>query len=132
MTCPTKFTWPPRPTWDEYFENIAQVVATRSTCNRQHVGCVVVNKVDHRILATSYNGAPAGAAHCGVDESLLPEEHCQNALHAEQNLLGYAARAGVSIANADWYLYPIGPCDRCLWLIKATNPNRIIFPTNAV
>jgi deoxycytidylate deaminase len=51
-----------RPSLDEYFLKLAAVVAERSTCIRRHVGAVAVR--DKHILATGYNGAPAGAADC--------------------------------------------------------------------
>ena len=57
-----------RPTWDEYFMDIAHLVKTRSTCCRRHVGAVVVK--DKRILSTGYNGAPIGCHHC-LDKGCL-------------------------------------------------------------
>ena len=54
-----------RPSWDEYFIKLATEVAKRSTCLRRQVGAVIVDK-DNHILATGYNGAPAGLDHCIV------------------------------------------------------------------
>jgi dCMP deaminase len=53
---------PPRPPWEEYFMQIANVVATRSSCLRRQVGAVVVK--NRQILSTGYNGVPRGLAHC--------------------------------------------------------------------
>ena len=51
-----------RPSWDEYFMTITRQVADRSTCLRAKVGAVIVR--DRNILATGYNGSPAGLPHC--------------------------------------------------------------------
>ena len=87
-----------RPSWDQYFLKIAQEVATRSTCLRRHVGCVLV--LDKRILATGYNGVPTGIEHCET-RGCLREQHnvpsgerhelCRG-LHAEMNALLQGAR----------------------------------------
>src|SRR5690349_1035987 len=74
-----------RPTWDEYFLDIAFSVAERSTCDRAHVGAVLVR--DRRILATGYNGSPAGLPHCDEVGHLLIDGHCVRTLHAEQNAI---------------------------------------------
>ena len=83
----------PRPSWDEYFLGIADLVSKRSTCLRRRVGAVLVK--DRHILATGYNGAPSGLPHCLDIGCLLQQlnvpsgerhELCR-ALHAEQNAL---------------------------------------------
>ena len=51
-----------RPSWEEYFMEIATLVAKRSTCLRRSVGAVIVK--DKRVLSTGYNGAPSGVRHC--------------------------------------------------------------------
>jgi dCMP deaminase len=98
-----------RPVWDEYFMSIAELVATRSTCLRRHVGAVLVK--DKRILSTGYNGAPAGIRHCDETGCLrlktaVPsgERHelCRG-LHAEQNAIIQAAYHGISIAGSTLY-----------------------------
>ena len=98
-----------RPSWDEYFMSIAQLVATRSTCLRRRVGAVLVK--DRRLLATGYNGAPAGVRHCEEtgclrQDSSVPSgqrhELCRG-LHAEQNSIIQAAHHGISIAGASLY-----------------------------
>lgn len=117
-----------RPDWDEYFMSIAQVVSTRGTCNRAKVGVVVVDD-SHRILATGYNGAPPGEPHCPDDESPHLNEHCPRSIHAEQNVLGHAARAGVRLEGATWYFWPFGPCPNCRLLLKAAGAKRTVFVT---
>lgn len=111
-----------RPTWDEYFFQIAQQVATRSTCLRRQVGAVVVK--DKRILATGYNGAPSGVVHCEEvgclrDELGVPsgERHeLSRALHAEQNAIAQAALHGVKIKGASIYCTH-QPCSLCAKMI---------------
>jgi dCMP deaminase len=98
-----------RPDWDEYFIELAHVVAKRSTCVRRHVGALIVK--EHRILTTGYNGAPSGLTHCldsgcmrnelGI-ESGTRLEICR-ALHAEMNAIIQAAQHGVSTRGATLY-----------------------------
>ena len=98
-----------RPSWNEYFASITRMVATRSTCLRRHVGAILVK--EKRILATGYNGAPAGLKHC-IEVGCLREdasipsgtrhELCR-ALHAEQNAIVQAARYGIPIAGSTLY-----------------------------
>jgi dCMP deaminase len=107
-----------RPTWDRYFFEIARVVASRSTCLRRRVGALLV--LDKRILATGYNGAPAGLSHC-ADTGCLRErmnipagerhELCRG-LHAEQNAIIQAAVHGVAIEGASLYCTHF-PCVVC-------------------
>jgi dCMP deaminase len=107
-----------RPSWDEYFMDIAEQVSRRSTCLRRHVGAVLV--VDRRLLATGYNGAPAGAAHCEEAGCLRQQmqvpsgqrhELCRG-LHAEQNAIVQAAKHGVRIDGATLYTTH-HPCSMC-------------------
>ncbi|MDD2472070.1 MAG: cytidine/deoxycytidylate deaminase family protein [Dehalococcoidales bacterium] len=107
-----------RPSLDEYFLKLAAVVAERSTCIRRHVGAVAVR--DKHILATGYNGAPAGAADClelGClrNENNIPSgqrhEVCR-AIHAEQNVIIQAALHGVSLEGAIIYATH-SPCVLC-------------------
>ena len=99
----------PRPSWNEYFISITEMVANRSTCIRRHVGAVLVK--EKRILATGYNGAPAGLKHCEEvgclrEDSAIPSgtrhELCRG-LHAEQNAIIQAAYHGISIGGATLY-----------------------------
>jgi len=111
-----------RPSWDEYFLNIAKLVATRSTCLRRQVGAVVVK--DKQILATGYNGAPTGITHCDKAGCLREQlkvpsgerhELCR-ALHAEQNAFLQAAKHGVSLAGSTLYI-TVQPCSICAKMI---------------
>ena len=107
-----------RPEWDDYFLEITQVVAKRSTCLRRQVGAILVK--DKHILATGYNGAPQGLAHCEKVGCLrkamnIPsgERHelCR-ALHAEQNAIIQAAVQGISIKDSTLYC-TASPCSLC-------------------
>jgi len=107
-----------RPSWDEYFLEVAVLVSKRATCIRRKVGAVLVK--DKKILATGYNGAPAGLKHC-IDIGCLREEMkipsgerhelCRG-LHAEQNVLLQAALYGVSTKNSVLYVTN-QPCVIC-------------------
>ncbi|OGO04219.1 MAG: cytidine deaminase [Chloroflexi bacterium RBG_13_56_8] len=111
-----------RPSWDEYFMDIAHQVATRSTCLRRHVGALIVR--DKRILCTGYNGPPRGLDHCDVTGCLREEmgipsgqrqEICRG-LHAEQNAIIQAALHGVSAAGGTIYITH-QPCITCAKMI---------------
>ena len=74
-----------RASWDEYFMNIARVVSTRSTCDRKHVGAVIVR--DKTILSTGYNGSIRGLPHCDEVGHLMEDGHCVRTIHAEANAI---------------------------------------------
>lgn len=111
-----------REPWPDYFFGIAKVVATRSTCPRKQVGCVIVR--ENRILATGYNGSPPGEAHCddeGCDIEVSPRwgiEHCVRTVHAEANAIATAARFGTTLDGATAYV-TLNPCERCSKLLKS-------------
>jgi len=107
-----------RPSWDEYFLEVADLVTKRATCLRRRVGAVLVK--DKKILATGYNGAPSGLEHCFetgcIREKLkIPSgqrhELCRG-LHAEQNVILQAALYGVSTKGSTLYLTN-QPCVIC-------------------
>ena len=113
---------PARPDWHTYFMEITELVARRSTCLRRHVGAVIVK--NKRMLATGYNGAPAGVTHCSETGCLrarlnVPsgERHelCRG-IHAEQNAIIQAAFHGVSIQGASLYCTN-QPCSICAKMI---------------
>jgi dCMP deaminase len=113
-----------RATWDEYFMNIAREVATRSTCDRKHVGAVLVR--DKSILATGYNGAIRGLPHCDEEGHLMEDGHCIRTVHAEANAIVQAARNGVRIDGASIYV-TASPCWGCFRLIANAGIQRICF-----
>ena len=111
-----------RPAWEEYFMDIALLVAKRSTCLRRAVGALIIK--DKRILSTGYNGAPSGIRHCGEVgclrktmkiESGQRHELCRG-IHAEQNAIIQAAYHGVPIKGASLYCTNL-PCVICTKMI---------------
>lgn len=121
-----------RPSFDEYFMEIAHIVAKRSTCLRRKVGAVLVK--DNHILSTGYNGAPKGFPHCKevgcLREKLkVPpgERHelCRG-LHAEQNAIIQAAVFGVSVKGATLYC-TCAPCVVCAKMLINAEIERIVF-----
>ena len=123
---------PPRLSWDEYFMEIAQLVARRSTCLRRQVGAVLVK--DKKILATGYNGAPTGLEHC-LDVGCLRErlnipsgerhELCRG-LHAEQNAIIQAAYHGVSIRDSTLFCTNL-PCSICIKMVINAGIETVVY-----
>src|SRR5450432_916183 len=113
-----------RASWDEYFMNIAREVATRSTCDRKHVGAVLVR--DKCILATGYNGSIRGLPHCDEVGHMMEEGHCVRTVHAEANAIVQAARNGVRLEGGDIYV-SASPCFGCYKLIANSGLGRIVF-----
>ena len=113
-----------RASWDTYFMRIAEQVATRSTCDRKHVGAVIVR--DRMILTTGYNGSIRGLAHCDDVGHLLEEGHCVRTVHAEANAIVQAARNGVRIDGGAIYV-TASPCFNCFKLIANAGLRRIVF-----
>jgi dCMP deaminase len=121
-----------RPSWDDYFIQITDLVASRSTCLRRKVGAILVR--DKHILATGYNGAPQGLAHC-LEAGCLREalnipsgqrhELCR-AIHAEQNVIIQAARHGISIVDSTLYC-TTQPCVICTKMLINAGVKKIIY-----
>ncbi len=120
-----------RPSWDEYFLEIARLVKSRSTCLRRQVGAVFVR--DKRVLATGYNGAPSGLKHCDEvgcirEREGVPsgERHelCRG-IHAEQNAMLQAAQHGVGLIGSILYC-TTQPCVLCAKMLINSGVERII------
>ncbi|PYT06365.1 MAG: deaminase [Acidobacteria bacterium] len=110
--------------WNEYFMNIAQQAATRSTCDRKHVGAVIVR--NRTILSTGYNGSIRGMPHCDDVGHEMENGHCVATIHAEANALIQAARNGVNIEGAELYT-TASPCWFCFKLMANAGIRRIYF-----
>lgn len=120
-----------RPSWDEYFSQLARMVASRSTCLRRKVGALLVK--GERIIATGYNGAPQGIPHC-LDVGCLRQERdipsghryelCRG-VHAEQNAIINAARYGVSTLGSALYCTH-QPCMLCSRMIVNAGVIRVV------
>jgi dCMP deaminase len=104
--------------------DIARVVSTRATCDRKHVGAVIVR--DRSILATGYNGSIRGLPHCTDVGHLMEEGHCVRTVHAESNAIAQAAKNGVRIDAASIYV-TASPCWACFRLIANSGIQRIVF-----
>lgn len=122
-----------RPGWDEYFMRIAREVAQRATCPRAKCGTVLVDPVDHHILATGYNGSPPNKPHCIDKGCIMIDGHCQRALHSEVNAIARAARRGISIGGAHAYVYGSradgevkNVCRECAKVLRAANVQVIV------
>ena len=122
-----------RLTWDQYFMTITQQVAERSTCNRAKVGAVIVR--DRNILATGYNGAPAGMPHCTeagclIYESKTPygevEQNCFRTIHAEINAIAQAAKNGSNIKDSSIYVTHT-PCIHCIKVLVNTGIKNVYY-----
>jgi dCMP deaminase len=122
-----------RPTWDQYFMTITRQVAERSTCTRAKVGAVIVR--ERNILATGYNGSPAGLPHCTdvgclIYTSQTPsgetEENCFRTIHAEINAIAQAAKNGVAIRGGDIYITHT-PCIHCLKVLINTGIRNVYY-----
>jgi len=121
-----------RPSWDEYFMEMAELTAQRSTCMRRNVGAVIVK--DKHAVATGYNGAPQGVPHCDELGGCLRQqlgvpsgqrhEICR-ALHAEQNAIIQAAKMGNAIEGATIYVTH-KPCIICAKMIINSGIKRIV------
>jgi len=121
-----------RPSWDEYFMEMARVIASRSTCLRRSVGALLVR--DKRILATGYNGAPANLPHCaevGCRREELGiasgerQELCRG-LHAEQNAIIQGALHGVGVRGSVLYC-TTQPCAICAKMLINAGVERVVY-----
>ena len=113
-----------RVSWDEYFMNIAREAARRSTCDRKHVGAVIVR--ERTILSTGYNGSVRGLPHCDDVGHQMEDGHCVRTIHAETNAIIQAAKNGTRIAEAEIYV-TASPCWPCFKTIANAGIVRIVF-----
>jgi dCMP deaminase len=102
---------------------VAKVVATRATCDRKHVGAVLVR--DRHILATGYNGSLPGTPHCDDVGHLMVDDHCLRTIHAEANAVAQAAKTGTNVAGATCYV-TASPCFNCFKQLVGAGIKRIV------
>jgi len=121
-----------RPSWDEYFLKIVEMVGSRGTCDRFRGGCVITR--NKRIISTGYAGSPVGAAHCDdvghemhtvTDENGITSRHCIRTTHAEQNAICEAARMGIALEGGTLYC-KMTPCYTCAKMIINAGIKRVI------
>lgn len=109
-----------RVSWDEYFSKIVSVTAERSSCERLHVGCLLVK--DNRIISQGYNGYLPGCPH----ESIIRDDHEQAIIHAEQNAISDCAKRGASCEDSIAYITHY-PCINCCKILLASGIKKIIY-----
>lgn len=121
-----------RPSWDEYFMKIAEMVGTRGSCDRGRAGCVITR--DHRIVTTGYVGSPCGLPHCDevghemhtvMHEDGTSSRHCIRTAHAEQNAICEAARMGIALEGGTLYC-KMTPCYACGKMIINAGIKRVV------
>ncbi len=121
-----------RPTWDEYFLQMADLVGSRGTCDRGHAGAVITR--DKRIVATGYAGSPVGLSHCDevghemhtvTGEDGTVSRHCIRTAHAELNAITNAARVGVAVEGATLYCKFL-PCYTCAKAVINAGIKRVV------
>lgn len=114
----------PRPSWDDYFMATALLLSTRSSCERLHVGCLMVSSGKHpnRIVAAGYNGFLPGAPH----DSKVRDGHEQATVHAEQNAVADAAKRGIPLQGSVCYITHF-PCINCAKILASAGISEICY-----
>jgi len=120
-----------RPSWDEYFIELVEHIASRSTCLRHKDGAVIVK--NKHVVSVGYNGSPEGLVHCSEIGCIREQKHipsgerhelCRGA-HAEANAITYAARYGISVESATMYCTRF-PCSFCAKMIVNAGIKRVV------
>ena len=104
--------------------NIAKEAATRSTCDRKHVGAVIAR--DKTILSTGYNGSIRGMPHCDEVGHLMEDGHCVATIHAETNAILQAAKNGVRLEGSEVFI-TASPCWSCFKMLANTGIKKIYY-----
>jgi dCMP deaminase len=112
--------WNSRIDWEHYFMSTALMISSRSSCDRLHVGCVLVR--DTRIISMGYNGFLPGRPH----ESIVRDGHEQATVHAEQNAITDCSRRGISCNGATAYVTHY-PCINCFKILAASGIIRVVY-----
>ncbi len=121
-----------RPSWDDYFMEVANAISKRATCDRGKSGCVIAK--DRQLIVSGYVGSPTSFQHCDelghqikkvTHENGEITEHCMRTVHAEQNAICQAARIGVSISGATIYTR-MTPCRTCAMLLINCGISRVV------
>ena len=113
-----------RASWEEYFMGIAKQVASRSTCDRKHVGAVISR--DKTILSTGYNGSIRGMPHCDEVGHMIENDHCVATIHAETNAILQAAKNGVMIDKGEIYI-TASPCWPCFKMLANAGIKKVYY-----
>jgi len=113
-----------RPSWDEYFLQIADLVSTRSTCDRLHVGAILVR--NRMIVSSGYNGAPRQTQQCDEVGCRIVNDHCVRTVHAEVNSVIQAAFHGISTEGTTLYTKYF-PCEHCVKVLINAGVKEIVY-----
>ena len=113
-----------RMSWDSYFIQLAKLASERATCDRLHVGCILVK--DKRVIATAYNGSVSGMPHCNDVGCKVVDNHCIRTIHAEQNAIFQCAKFGVSTEGSTLYITHF-PCLNCTKAIIQSGISKIVY-----
>lgn len=94
-----------RPSWNDYWYEMAKLVSSRATCLRASCGCVIVSS-DNRILTTGYNGSLPGEPHC-LDVGCAQDDRgsCKRTVHAEMNAVLQGVKNSISLVGGRAYVY---------------------------
>ena len=109
-----------RPSWEEYFKDLVNLTASRSSCDRLNVGCIFVK--ENRIIAQGYNGYISGCEH----KMVMRDNHNIATIHAEQNTITDCAKRGVSSDGCTAYITHY-PCYNCMKLMVSSGINSIKY-----
>jgi dCMP deaminase len=110
--------------WHQYFMDIAELASKRSSCDRKHVGAVIVK--DRRVIATGYNGSLPDAQHCDEVGHMMEDGHCIRTIHAEINAIVQCAKYGVSCDSAVLYVNTF-PCWHCFKTVVSAGIKHIYY-----
>lgn len=108
----------------ELFMNVAELTGLRGTCPRASVGVTATR--DNRIIASGYVGAPSGMPHCAEVGCLMENGHCIRSIHAEANMISWAAREGIPLRGATIWC-TIEPCFTCAKLLVNIAPEQVVY-----
>lgn len=115
-----------RPSWDDYFLEMTKLTAARATCPRRRVGALLVQPDRKSVIASGYNGAVRGQAHCDDVGCLMVDGHCVRAVHAELNALIQCAVYGVPCEGATLYVTDF-PCVHCAKALIQAGVRKIVY-----
>ncbi|KKS04849.1 MAG: Cytidine and deoxycytidylate deaminase zinc-binding region [Candidatus Nomurabacteria bacterium GW2011_GWA2_41_25] len=112
-----------RPSWDEYFLDIVNVVGSRATCDKGGSGCVITH--DNRIVSTGYTGSLSGLPHCNEVGHDIKSDQCLRTIHAEHNAISQALKFGVPLDNTTMYC-KIAPCPACAKMAASLGIKKVV------
>ena len=113
-----------RPDWDTYFLGFARAASVRATCDRKHVGAVIV--LDQQLVSSGYNGSIIGMPHCDEAGHDMEDGHCVRTIHAEMNALAQAAKRGARVEDATVFA-TASPCWSCFRVLVNAGIKRYVY-----